>query len=217
MVLLTNTDQKQAENFSVLFRLIDQALGLSFDQSVSEHVKDLVTATRTPPPPHEVHVPNLSPDLDIDLDALAGTYTSSTYGTLTLCAPLSASASCTSVLDDFALVPFSAPFNASLYAMFSRVWASHLRLTRAAPLGLSFRATFPRLFPHGFGRNATPLEYADPEMSVGQVEFVLEGGEVVGFALVTDVVAAAARTRRGTSSAREMADAWFARVEDATV
>ena len=155
----------------------------------------------------------------LNLAAYAGTYEDAAYGSVTLCAPSSTSAHCLGVLEDFA--PIDGGNNASLstdaelrptlLAAFPRVWSTHLRLRHTS--GDSFAAVFPALFPNGYGKDTSPFEFWDSQISVGRAEFIVEDGTVVGFALVTEEQAAAARLRRSVGGVKESGDAWFVKVE----
>ena len=154
--------------------------------------------------------------LPLNLEAYAGTYEDSLYGNITFCTPSSTSVYCARVLEDFASVDRYSPSPApplSLFAAWPRVWSGHIRLRHSS--GTTFALTFPRLFPHGYGRNTTPFEFYDSQISVGRVEFVVEGVEerrVVGFSLITDEQAAGARKARSQGGVRELGDAWFDKV-----
>ncbi|KAM5537978.1 hypothetical protein V8D89_008454 [Ganoderma adspersum] len=236
VVLLANMDEKQDDNMSILFRVIDEALGLPqpglFPLSscarcscpsslirpphrVADPPLKIKTGTRTDHHSHTTgHVPL---PLALSLDAYAGTYADplDAYGNITLCAPTRASPSayCARVLADFAPIEETAPPSASLnlFAAWPRVWSSHVRLRHTE--GSSFALTLPRLFPEGFGRNTTPFEFYDSQLSVGRAEFVVDGDQVVGFALITDEQAAAGRERRWSGSLKEVGDAWFGKVQ----
>ena len=154
--------------------------------------------------------------LPSNLEAYAGTYEDSLYGNITFCTPSSTSNYCARVLEDFVSVDRYSPDTPSplsLFAAWPRVWSSHVRLRHSS--GTTFALTFPRLFPQGYGRNTTPFEFYDSQISVGRVEFVVEGAEeqrLVGFSLITDEQAAAARAARTHGGVRELGDAWFDKV-----
>ncbi len=242
-VLLANTDEKQDDNMGILFRVIDEALGLPVQP---EGLSPLTSSSSCPRcsrptsvirPAHgnastplktktgtrtdqQSHTASAHEPLPLALDVYAGTYADplGAYGNITLCAPARASPTssyCARVLADFALVDReetarrSAP--PSFFAAWPRVWSSHVRLRHAA--GSSFALALPRLFPQGFGRNTTPFEFYDSQLSVGRVEFVIQDGQVVGFALVTDEQAATARERRWGGSVKEIGDVWIGKVQ----
>ena len=216
-VLLANTDEKQDENLGILFRLVDEALELPAVEA--NELKGVLTGLKLQVlgTPAIVEDPSfaVTSDPEFDIDSFAGTYEDPVYGQITLCSRASLSAYCQHTLADFAPIERTYPADTkwNLYATWPRVWSSHLRLTRSSPASLSFSARLPRLFPEGYGRDRTPFEYWDSNMSVGYAEFVVENGEVVGFALVMDGVAASARAaRKPGAGAREVGDAWFRRV-----
>ncbi|KAI0752773.1 beta-lactamase/transpeptidase-like protein [Daedaleopsis nitida] len=222
-VLLTNIDEKYDDTLLILYRIIDEALALPPPAHAPSRA--VTFQTSSPARAHRTSMQADSAAADhgqspLGMDAYAGTYHDAAYGTITLCAPNSTSAECIRVLDDFARVdavsaPAPAPSSAhrpslTLYAAWPRVWSTHLRLKQAG--GTAFAATAPALFPSGYGRDRTPFEFYDSQISVGHAEFVVEDGEVVGFALVMEEQAAAARARRTGGDVREVGDAWFARV-----
>ena len=207
-VLLANMDEKQDANMRILYRIIDETLGLPPAEDGDGPLADTYGA--------EESMKNKTmavEALPFDSGAFAGTYEDLAYGELTLCAPSSTSEYCTRVLSDFAAVDAArqAPLPAhGLFAAWDRVWSSHVRMHHTN--GRSFSVTFPRLFPQGYGRNTTPFEFWDSQISVGRAEFVVEDEEIVGFALVTEEQAAAARIKRAGGNLREVGDAWFRRV-----
>nr|VWP00380.1 Enterotoxin-like protein [Ganoderma boninense] len=256
-VLLANMDEKQDTNMGILFRVIDEALGLpesglpvslasrgrwSRPTSVIRPNHHLLadipprikTGTRTDRQYHGGHSHTVttehtqpSPGPSLDIDAYAGTYADpqGAYGNITLCAPTRTpppDSYCARVLADFATIETiedsaaqpqsNSNSRPSLFAAWPRVWSSHIRLHHIA--GDSFALTLPRLFPEGFGRNTTPFEFYDSQLSVGRAEFVVdvEDGQVSGFALITDEEAAVGRQRRWGGSVKEAGDAWFGRV-----
>lgn len=148
--------------------------------------------------------------LSLDLDAYTGTYTSSGYGSITLCSPDSDSPYCADVLSDFAsLGPVTGP-SPRLYSTYTSLWSTHARLRHRS--GNTFGFTFTALFPHGYGKNTTAFESYETGEAEGWAEFVVEGSKVIGFSVILDDAAAVARGRRTGGSAREIADAWFAKV-----
>ncbi|KAH9855877.1 beta-lactamase/transpeptidase-like protein [Lenzites betulinus] len=211
-VILANMDEKQNDTMSILFHVIDKALNLPpsnehtlEDQPMFQNpiiqIRDSVEAPLTDP-------------LPLDLEAYIGSYTSVAYGNITFCGSNSTSAHCAQVLATFAPIVTATgePLpDARLYAAWPRVWSSHVRLRHAS--GNTFGLVFPWLFPQGFGANRTAFEFYDSVISVGRVEFLVERGRVLGFALVTQEEAAAARKERTNGSVQEIGDAWFVKVE----
>ena len=210
-VILANMDEKYDETLDILYRVVDEALGLPVHTTPRSSQSE---PQPTPPTQHDSTDTGTEP-LPLALEAYAGTYRDSAYGDLTLCVPSSTSKLCADVLEAFA--PIDAPGglsswpNDTLYAAFPSVWSTHIRLRHTA--GGSFAVTLPALFPHGYGRNTTPFEYYESQVGVGRAEFVSEnGGAVVGFALITEEQAAIARARRNGGEPREVGDAWFVKV-----
>ncbi|KAI0327940.1 beta-lactamase/transpeptidase-like protein [Cubamyces sp. BRFM 1775] len=209
-VILANMDEKQNDTMSILYRVIEEALDLPQDVPRSDN-----DITQTPM--NQVDEVNnnepLAEPLPCELGRYTGTYTNIAYGNITFCSPDSTSSYCARVLQEFSPIEAASgkPLpNARLYAAFRRVWSTHVRLRHMN--GNSFGLVFPALFPRGFGGDETPFEYYDSVESVGRVEFLTEGQEVLGFALITDEEAAAARVARTNGSIQAIGDAWFTKV-----
>ena len=152
-----------------------------------------------------------SSSLPADLEAFSGNYTNAGYGNITLCTAQTDSPYCDDVLTSFA--PFIAQSPPpELYAAWSRVFADHIRLTYMSDAEFNLQTT--SLFPNGYGANTTAFETAVSGESDGTVTFVLSNSssadadaEVLGFGLVMDTDAVAARQRAGAQDVREWADA----------
>ncbi|KAI0326062.1 beta-lactamase/transpeptidase-like protein [Cubamyces sp. BRFM 1775] len=188
--ILTNMDDKADETMSVLQRVIDVALSLPAS-----------------PPPVENPLP-------LDLDAYTGRYTNVGYGDITLCSPNSTSSHCARILADFAAVDAASGEQqpeTRLLAAWPRLWSTHVRMLHIS--GSTFRLVFPALFPQGYGLNTTAFEYYDTAVSMGRVEFLVEDGQVRGFAMITDEAVAEARAQRTSGSIREIGDARFDRLQ----
>ncbi|KAL1945494.1 hypothetical protein VTO73DRAFT_2345 [Trametes versicolor] len=211
VVILANMDEKQDATTSILYRVTDEAL----DLPRSDELKlDTQFDAQTPLLQMQDVVEPPADPLPLDLEAYTGNYTSAAYGTISFCAPTSTSAYCTHVLSAFAPVEAASADTlpaARLYAVWPRVWSSHIRLRHTS--GNTFGLVFPRLFPEGYGENKTAFEFYDSVVSVGRVEFEVEGGQVQGFAMITQADAAAARAERTNGAIREIGDAWFDKLE----
>ncbi|KAH9889349.1 beta-lactamase/transpeptidase-like protein [Cubamyces lactineus] len=210
-VILANMDDKAEETMSVLQRVIDIALGLPATPPPVENHRTDDSETEKPQEQNAVPADDAKP-LPLDLDAYTGHYTNVGYGDITLCSPNSTSSYCAHVLADFAAVDAASGEQhpeTRLLAAWPRLWSTHIRMLHIG--GNSFRLIFPALFPQGYGWNKTAFEYYDSAVSMGRVEFVVEDGQVRGFAMVTDEVVAEARAQRTSGSIREIGDAWFVR------
>ena len=87
------------------------------------------------------------------------------------------------------------------------MWSSHIRMRHRQ--GLSFDFSPAILYPNGYGKDTTPFTY---ELEVeGDVEFVVEDGEVVGFG-VSGLVEQLTERARTYESVRDRAEVWFDRV-----
>ncbi|KAI0629472.1 beta-lactamase/transpeptidase-like protein [Trametes polyzona] len=213
VVLLANMDEKQDENMTILFRVIDEALDLPRSPIYSKPTSQYLAQVPMIQSPIAGRSASSPKPLPLDLAAYAGSYTNVAYGEITFCAPNSTSLYCHDILASFrpveAASPDVLPAN-RLYAAWPRVWSSHIRLRHTS--GNSFGVVFPRLFPHGYGLNRTAFEFYDSVVSVGRVEFLTENGTVKGFALITQEDAAAARAARSNGTVQEIGDAWFEKV-----
>ena len=183
---------------------------------------------------HELEIPQrastgleLEADpLPTDLESFSGTYSNPGYGAVILCTAQSTSHHCLDVLSSFApfiaQTPFPSPIPAptapELYAVWPRLWSSHVRLAHRSAAEFDFR--FTSLFPEGYGANVTAFETSESGESEGRAVFVVGGGGegegeaagVLGFGLEIDAEAVEARKRAGAKDVKEWADAWFERV-----
>ena len=148
------------------------------------------------------------------MDAYTGLYTNVGYGNITLCSPNGTSSYCAHVLSDFAAVDAASgeqQAETRLLAAWPRFWSTHVRMLHISDS--TFRLIFPALFPRGYGLNKTAFEYYDTAVSMGRAEFLVEDGQVHGFAMITDEVVAEARAQRASGLVREIGDAWFDKVQ----
>jgi hypothetical protein len=128
-------------------------------------------------------------ETSIWLDKYAGTYSNPGYGSVTLCDPSNSRncSYCAQVLSDFAAVDAHNPNQTvytqpQLFAKWSRLWSSHVRLVyNANPESEhQFDAQLAALFAEGFGANRTPFELHEGGLDNALVEFVIEGERVLG-------------------------------------
>lgn len=138
-----------------------------------------------------------------------GAYHNDGYGTFVLCNTTSTSHYCNEVLSDFAAVDAQGPPREALelYGAWPRLWTSHIRLVHIN--GTRFDCFPTQLFPRGFGKNTTAFETF--ESRLGYVDFVVEGGVVIGAGL-SDTVGERTNLEKKGGSVEETADAWFVRV-----
>ncbi|KAI0655705.1 beta-lactamase/transpeptidase-like protein [Cubamyces menziesii] len=202
IVVLINADEKAEYILAIVKHAFDDVLNLSHS--------GVGVLDETPTHADKGLTPRSSSDhLTLDLEAYTGTYSSPGYGTFTLCSAQCKSDYCTAVLEDFASLgplPTSEPH---LYAAHKTILSTHVHLNHRH--GDVFHATFPALFPHGYGQNASAFETYETD-SDGWVEFSVVDGKVDGFSLVVDENAVTARRRRQGGPLKEVADAWFARI-----
>jgi hypothetical protein len=142
---------------------------------------------------------------------LTGIYTNPGYGTFELCSSQSSSAQCNQTLADFDAIPNATrDASSSLYTSWTRLWASHFRLTRQNDT--TFILSPLVLFPNGYGSDTSPWAYEDEDDSGARLEFVLgKDGNVEGFGLFGLVGEVTERERLG-NTIEERAEVWFKRV-----
>ncbi|KAI0655708.1 beta-lactamase/transpeptidase-like protein [Cubamyces menziesii] len=206
VVILTNADEKAEQNFVIAKRAFDEVLELPHaDTGIASP-----NPARIPPQAHlEAAAYVHSGMLLQDLEAYTGTYSAPGYGAITLCSAQSTSHYCHEVLQDFASLrplPISEPH---LYGAYKTMWSTHVRLSHSA--GVVFHATFPALFPHGYGKNTSAFGTYETG-SDAWVEFAVVDGKVEGFSLVVDEEAVTARRRRRGGTLKDVADAWFEKI-----
>ncbi|KAI0669584.1 hypothetical protein C8Q78DRAFT_187113 [Trametes maxima] len=143
----------------------------------------------------------------LNLEAYTGSYTSRGHGTVTLCSPQSASHYCTGVLADFSALDDLKDSPSGLYSAFKSVLSTHMRLRHRS--GDTFTGEFTTLYPHGYGRNTTAFETFETGDAESTVVFSVEDSKVIGFSLIIDEAAVAARQKRTDEPIKETADAWF--------
>ncbi|KAI0350602.1 beta-lactamase/transpeptidase-like protein [Trametes cingulata] len=225
VVILANMDEKANETMSILFRVVDEALGLPRTHEAELEILYVplafpavvafissATSEQVQQPVLQVHAEAATPPepLSLGLEAFTGEYINIAYGNISLCAPNSTSSYCISILEDFAPVEAATgdPLpEARLYAAWPRVWSSHIRLRHNS--ANAFGLVLTALFPHGYGLNKTAFEFYDSVVSIGRVEFLVEDEQVRGFALITQEDAATARAERTHGTIKDIGDAWF--------
>jgi hypothetical protein len=156
------------------------------------------------------------PETSIRLDKYAGTYSDSGYGSFTLCDPSNSrnSSYCGQVLSDFATVDAhntnqSIRTQPQLFAKWSRLWSSHVRLVHA-PSSESehqFDVQLTAIFTEGFGVDKTPFELHEGGLGDATAEFVVEGETVLGLGVFGSV------EKRIGDTVKEAAEVWFDKIE----
>jgi hypothetical protein len=206
IALLCNSNDQHDTNAEVLAAIASAVLGVTAEtpQSVHRSVRTYAQFLASDIVPRSAALPfPLNPDLtqfEGPIEALAGTYSDAAYGTLTLCTPVSTSAHCRTVLEDFAAT--SPLEHNTLYAAWPRFWSSHLRVRLTTGL---FDPT--NLFPTGFGRNTSAFE--SPREPEASVEFdVGDDGRVRGMGVRWDDF-----PEHTEGSVEERAQVWFRRVD----
>lgn len=214
LVVLVNTDDKQDYGLAVIYRIVEDFLGLPRVHS-SRLVADLQSkADKQIQNTTSICGSVIQSAAPLALDEYTGVYTSPGYPNITVCAPTSHSVECELALEDFAHLE-DLDRSQSLYLIFPTIWLSNgrLRHTRDNIFGLSVTA----LFPHGYGKDTSPFEIWNPmEPDTIFAEFVVEaseGGhtEVVGMAVNGLVDELTERQRMG-GSIEETAEIYFVKV-----
>lgn len=210
IVALANADEKHAQEFAVIYRIIEDYVGLERKESERiiaslglGHEPQTRSTTPTDPSPQT--------PLTLPLTSYAGEYYDPGYGTYVLCAPTThPSPPCTDVLAAWA--PFenvSDPASPTLYAAISSPWYSHIRLAHQHGDTFGVNGIWP--FPHGYGRDQSPFVVGDLGNTPITGEFWVREGRVVGFAMNGFVGELTEQQRLGGTVA-ETAEVWFNRV-----
>jgi len=169
-----------------------------------------------PPPQPTKKQSDEKPETLINLDKYAGTYGSPGYGSVTFCDSSNSrnSTYCAQVLSDFAAVDAhkssqAASSKPQLFAKWSRLWSSHVRLVYVADSDSKhqFDVQLTTLFTEGFGADKTPFEIYES----GLVEFVVESGKVVGLG-VLGIVGDLTKSRGNTVQGK--AEVWFDKIDN---
>ncbi|KIP11152.1 hypothetical protein PHLGIDRAFT_28072 [Phlebiopsis gigantea 11061_1 CR5-6] len=209
IVTLANGDEKHKQELSVIYRIIEDYLGLPHKES--ERLRNETFASNKSIKPALSTGNKTSESLALPLAAYAGHYHDPGYGSFTLCAPSpSPSSECTSVLHDFA--PFHDTTNGSipaLYTTVSAVWISHFRLVHRSADVFELHGTF--LFPHGYGKDTSPFETNEMGDEPPTAEFWVEDGKVKGVAL-NGLVGEMTEMQRSGGSLKDTAEVWLEKV-----
>lgn len=148
----------------------------------------------------------------LPLEAYAGTYVDPGYPNITLCAPTSNTVDCQLALEQFA--HFENITSQSLYAIVPSMWASHARIRHKEGNVFALSGTY--LFPHGYGKDASPFEAWEEGTVDATAEFVVEeiadgGAKVVGVGLRGLVGETTNRERIG-GTIQEIAEVYWVKV-----
>ena len=160
-----------------------------------------------------------APKTPIALDKYTGTYRNPAYGSITFCDSTNPqnSSYCNQVLSDFATVdshkPSQIPSYFQLFAKWSRIWSTHVRLVYISDSGSGrqFGIQPTALFTSGFGADKTPFETFESGAGEVVAEFVLVNGRVLG--LGVQGIVGDLSERRG-NTIQEKAEVWFDKIDD---
>ncbi|KAI0320012.1 beta-lactamase/transpeptidase-like protein [Amylostereum chailletii] len=191
--LLANADSKDEALVDIAFHVLCRAWG----HACPRHSHDVLAVSTA----H--NIPSAGPTHNF-----AGAYYDEAYGYLTLCSEWSTSPECTSLIFLFH-TSSSAQSPGTLYAVWPRVWGSHLRLVPVDATHFLFEPV--TLFPNGYGKNTTPFEMSGGDIAVAEFVFD-EVGRARGFGLSGTVGEPTMREKEG-GVVRETADVWFEKVE----
>lgn len=221
VIALSNADQPQDAYYKVAYRLIEDVLKLAHivDPDETPFLGNITTQDDAQ------SEGSTTITLSTTLSRYAGTYKNPAYGNFTLCAPTSRSKYCSRVLAEFAACGERGEHPA-LYAAYPKFMSSHIRLT-PDPLPRVRSATEPAathenidtwelefvsLFPQGYGKDSTPFVYRVLGGSMMEVRCVVVGGAVDGCGIVNVTLDEGRVLREGP--VKDIADVWFARVDD---
>ncbi len=230
IVVLLNASNKANQAIAIVYRIIESLLKLPHAASSRyvEKAKNVSTASssaRGSLPTSSSRSATVSGAIgvtakhtDFPLEKYVGTYTNPGYHNVTICSPLqttSANPICQETLAEFKHFDNLAyTSNSTLYLAVPNTWVRNARLTRSdgEEDPQRFTATFTYLFPHGYGRNVSAFELSEDGEDVAKAQFVVEGGEVVGFGMnQSDVTEVTERQKRG-GSVKDTAGVWFEKV-----
>lgn len=215
IVILANADEKHSQELAVAYRIIEDYLGL-------DHKASTRYASTSPPGTNtsltlqpEPQIPastmsSVSNGHALPLQHYTGKYTNVGYPTLVFCDPKSSRdvLECQSVLETFALLDDFSSSNDTLYCAIPSLWASHARIRRIQ--GNLFEMTASSVFLEGYGKDKSPFEAPEKGEPGVNVQFVIDGDDVRGFAMNGFVGETTERERRG-GTAEETAEVWYAK------
>lgn len=208
MVVLSNTSNRGTQTSNILYRILEELLGISratSEPTVSNTVKkDTASPSRQTNDGGKV----------LSTGAYAGVYYDPAYYNITFCdphAPSSAATSkCQQLFETFSHFEDVTALNDTLYVSLSSFWTHQGRLHRIQGNHFQLQPTF--LFPEGYGVDKSPLELFEAGSFNSSVEFVVEDGKVVGFALDSSDVDPAQVVRERGRGVKNAADVWFDKV-----
>jgi hypothetical protein len=221
IVALANGDAKHQYELALIYRIIEDFLGLERKESerilheLHTHTADSKGQQADRSRTSEFGAKPTTP-LSLPLHHYAGTYYDPGYGNLTFCAPTPhPSPACAPVLGAWAaFANVTDPATNELYVAVSSVWISHIRLTHTDGDAFGLSGTY--LFPEGFGKDRSPFMSSETADTVGTVTFWVRdaGGpqaSIIGAAINGFVGEQTERQRLGGSLA-ETAEVWLQRV-----
>lgn len=228
IVVLLNASNKANQAIAIVYRIIESLLGLPYAASsryvekaknagtTSSSAKGSLSASSSAAVPGAMGT--TAKHDDFPLEKYVGTYTNPGYHNVTICSPIQTSSAnpiCQETLAEFKhFDDLAYASNSTLYLAVPNTWVRNARLTRSdgEEDPQRFTATFTYLFPHGYGRNASAFELSEDGEDVAKAQFVVEGGEVVGFGMnQSDVTEVTERQKRG-GSVKDTAGVWFEKV-----
>jgi hypothetical protein len=225
IVALSNGDMKYEHELAVVFRIIEDYLGLERKESeriIAELRKDNLTTRETTRSSSSGEEIKAKSSLSMLLHAYTGQYYDPGYGNLTLCAPSShPPAQCADVLAAWSVFENVTDSSSQvLYAATSSNWVSHLRLSHKDSDTFNLQGTY--LFPHGYGRDKSPFQRPDDDGDMATIEFVVGNGVASGGnpGAVTAVIGAAVNglvgevteSQRIGGSIQTTAEIWFEKI-----
>ena len=214
VVVLANADAMHIQEHTIIYRLIEDYLGLQRTHSarlrkmledeatnkVVQNTRAAQTSTSAGPP--------------LPLDAYAGTYVDPGYPVMTLCSGESTSSACRDALDKFAHFE-NVTTPDTLYAIVPGTWISHARVKHSKDNTFYLTGTY--LFPNGYGKDTSAFETWEDGTEEATLEFVTEddltGGAptVIGVG-VRGMVGETTNLERIGGTVEETAEVYFRKV-----
>lgn len=216
IVTLANGDGKHQQELAVVYRIIEDFLGLEHKESdrmleialqdkgrqKEDRDEDSTKEIASPAPP------------SLPLEAYAGTYFDPGYGKFTLCAPSAdPSEACEDILRKWSFFENTTDATrAVLYTAIGSAWNTHLRLEHKD--GDKFALSGTALFPEGYGKDKSPFRLEEGD-AAAPAEFMVEdgteGAKVLGVAL-NGLVGETTEAQRIGGTIEQTAEIWLKRV-----
>ncbi|KAI0821223.1 beta-lactamase/transpeptidase-like protein [Irpex lacteus] len=208
VVVLSNTSNRGTQTSDILYRILEELFGIS--RATSESTTSNIVREAPASPTKQTN----DGEKGLPIDSYAGVYYDPAYYNITFCDPhvpsSAENAKCQQLFEDFNNFEDVKASNDTLYVSLSSFWTHQARLRRIQGNHFQLQPTF--LFPGGYGLDTSPLELFEAGSFNSSVEFVVEDGRVVGFALDSSDVDPAQIFRERGVDVMDAADVWFDKV-----